>query len=231
MVEKQLHCEPCCSSCGVRSEVLFAGLDESLLRAIQDSIEDVELDPGDTLYRMGDPGRAAFTLRRGLIKLVQYLSDGSQRIVRLVRPMDVLGLEALLGQRYQHDAIVLRCAELCLIPTAVLTRLDRESPQLHQELFRRWQRALTEADRWLTELSTGSARQRVARLLLQMADPRSDGTCGCVLLNRKDLGAMLGITTESASRTVAEFKREGVLRETGDTCLCDLAALQRIAAD
>ena len=32
------------------------------------------------------------------MKLMQYLPDGSQRIVRLLKDSDALGLEALVGQ-------------------------------------------------------------------------------------------------------------------------------------
>lgn len=226
MSEKHIRCEPGCRSCGVRDSVLFAGLDESLLEEIQDNIDDLVIQPGESVYRMGTPGTAAFTLRTGVVKLVQYLPDGTHRIVRLARPSDVLGLEALLGQRYQHDAIVVQRASLCRLPTGVLHRLDRENPTLHQELLRRWHRALSEADAWLTELSTGSARQRVVRLLMRLVDDRGVGLCP--LFSRKDMGAMLGVTTESASRAVAELKREGILSESAHSFKCDLAALKRL---
>jgi CRP/FNR family transcriptional regulator, anaerobic regulatory protein len=76
----------------------------------------------------------------------------------------------------------------------------------------RWQRALSEADAWLTELSTGSARQRVARLLLRLVRDRESSECE--LFSREDMGAMLGVTTETTSRTIAEFKRQSLLVET-----------------
>ncbi|MGE0082317.1 MAG: Crp/Fnr family transcriptional regulator [Thiohalomonadaceae bacterium] len=229
MIEKSLRCEPDCRRCGVRDSVLFAGLDEAVLEEIQESIDDLVIPPGQSVYRMGSPGTAAFTLRAGVVKLVQYLPDGAHRIVRLVRPTDVFGLEALIGQRYQHDAIVVQRASLCRLPSAVLMRLDREHPGLHQELMRRWQRALSEADAWLTELSTGSAHQRVVRLLLRLVDERGIGLCP--LFSRKDMGAMLGITTESASRAVADLKRKGILTETAQDFRCDPVALRQLAAD
>jgi len=98
-----------------------------------------------------------FTIRSGVLKLVQYLPDGSQRIVRLVRTTDIVGLEAMLEQHYQHDAVVLQPTEVCSLPVVVVNTLSRDNPALHRELFNRWQRALQEADAWITELSTGSA--------------------------------------------------------------------------
>ncbi|MES9966951.1 MAG: helix-turn-helix domain-containing protein, partial [Sedimenticola sp.] len=100
----------------------------------------------------------------------------------------------------------------------------------HQELLSRWQRALTEADAWLTELSTGSAKQRVARLLLRLV--RDEEASECELFSREDMGAMLGITTETASRTIAEFKRQSLLVETRPNhFLLDIRNLERLAED
>jgi CRP-like cAMP-binding protein len=221
-----------CVNCGIRKSVLFAGLEIRDCESVHRQIDDLALPPHAVLYRAGDPAQAVFTLRSGLVKLVQYLPDGRQRIVRLLRSTDVTGLEALLGQPYQHEAVVLQQADLCRIPLEVIERLDRESPKLRKELMVRWQRALDEADAWLTQLSTGSARARVARLLLRLVSGRDDACCE--LFGREDMGAMLGITTETASRVIAEFKRSGALQhppQSGSLLKCDLAALNLIAAD
>lgn len=216
-----------CSLCDVRTSVLFSGIEPALLARIQHSINDLHLAHGETLYHMNEPGKAIFTVRSGLVKLTQYLADGSERIVRLVRSTDVTGLEALLGQPYQHEAMVEQDADICRIPVDVIRRLELESPQLYRELMRRWQQALSEADAWLTELGTGSARQRVARLLLRLSDENGNGLCN--LFSRKDMGAMLGITTESASRMVAELKRSGFLQEQAGRFYCQREGLEQIA--
>jgi len=201
-----------CRSCKLRDSVLFAGLEESDFERIHDPISQIILNPGEILYRSGEKGARLYTLRSGLIKLVRYLPDGTQRIVRLVRPSDVIGLETLLDQPYEHEALAMQSCEICCLPVQVVRELSQQNPALHHELLNRWQRALSDADAWLTELSTGSARHRVARLILRLSD-EGPGQPECRLFPREDLGAMLGITTETASRTIAEFKRNGWLRE------------------
>jgi CRP-like cAMP-binding protein len=219
-----------CRSCTLRTSVLFAGLEERDFHSIHTPINQYTLPPHAVLYRAGDPGEYMFTIRSGVVKLVQYLPDGSQRIVRLARRTDVIGLECLVEPRYRHDVIVLRRTQVCRYPVTVVRQLSRLNPTLHQELMRRWQLALTEADAWLTELSTGSARQRVARLLLRLADGHPEADCD--LFGREDLGAMLGITTETASRTTAEFKRQGLLGDFhSHRCRLDLDGLREIAED
>jgi CRP-like cAMP-binding protein len=219
-----------CLNCSLRTSVLFAGLKEPDFERIHDPIDQFALKAGTILYHAGDRGDFMFTVRSGALKLVQYLPDGSQRIVRIARATDVLGLEGLLDGTYQHEAVVLQPTELCRFPARVVRELGQQNPDLHRELMARWQRALSEADAWLTELSTGSARQRVARLLLRLVRDRE--TSECQLFSREDMGAMLGVTTETASRTIAEFKRQSLLVETAPNLfLLDIPNLRRIGED
>jgi CRP-like cAMP-binding protein len=205
-------------------------LEEKDFERIHDPIDQFVMRPGTALYHAGDVGDYMFTVRSGTFKLVQYLPDGGQRIVRLARTTDVIGLEAMLDERYHHDAIAVHKTEVCRFPARVVRTLGEESPRLHRELMARWQRALSEADAWLRELSTGSARQRVARLLLRLV--RDQESSECELFSREDMGAMLGITTETASRTIAEYKRQSLLVEVSPNFfLLDIPNLRRIAED
>ncbi|MCU7892916.1 MAG: Crp/Fnr family transcriptional regulator [Candidatus Thiodiazotropha sp. (ex Ustalcina ferruginea)] len=219
-----------CLKCSLRESVLFAKLKDEVFEQLHDPIDQYTLPVGSTLYRTGDEGGRMYTVRSGILKLVQYLPDGSQRIVRLIRSTDITGLESILGETYQHDAVVLQETEVCALPVRVVENLSKDNPALHRELLNRWQRALNEADAWLTELSTGSAKQRVARLLLRLVKDTQESQCS--LFAREDMGAMLGITTETASRTIAEFKRQSLLVETTpNQFLLDIPNLQRIAED
>ncbi len=218
-----------CSACSIRDSVLFAGLKEKDFEHIHKPIEQLPLQPGDILYHAGDKADRLFTIRSGLVKLVQYLPDGTQRIVRLLRSTDVTGMEALLGDEYQHDAVIMQTTEVCVLPIDVVQRLSKENAELHHELMKRWQRALSDADLWITQLSTGSARQRVARLLIKLV---CDEDNRCELFNREDMGAILGITTETASRTVADFKRKGLLKEMKPNLyMADTDKLLEVAED
>lgn len=202
-----------CKNCALRDSVLFAGLQETDFEKIHQPINQYLLQPGHIIYHAGDQGDRMFTVRSGLIKLVQYLPHGSQRIVRLVRKADITGLETLLGKPYEHDALVMQPTEVCCLPVSTVQALSKDNPDLHIELLNRWQRALSEADAWLTELSTGSAKERIARLLLRLVQDEDPPVC--TLFGREDLGAMLAITTETASRIIAEFRRKDLLTDLG----------------
>ena len=199
-----------CKNCAIRHLVLFADLDHADFDRIHHPIDDIDYEPGSQIYLQGDEMPFVYTVRSGLIKLIQNRPNGDKRIVRLVSQGDLLGLESLNGQVADHDAITMDHVKVCRIPRSVINTLQRDTPKLHDALVKRWQKALSNADKWISELSTGSAKQRVARLLL-LLDENSTDDC-FFLPTREDMGAMLGITTESASKATAEFRRNEWLK-------------------
>jgi len=219
-----------CLNCSIRSSVLFSGLTEKDFESIHEQVEQMTLEPGNVLYKAGDSGRHLFTVRSGLLKLVQYLPDGSQRIVRLVRSTDVLGLEMMAGQRYDHEAVALRTTELCRYAKEDVSRLSQKNPALLKDLMARWQKTLSEADAWITKLSTGSAKKRMANLLLRLTE--AEDSTECLLLSREDMGSILNMTIETASRTLSEFKRTGLIKEIRHNHLeLDTLALEAVVAE
>ncbi len=199
-----------CRACGIRDMVLFADLKEEDFNLIHAPIDDLEHPPGHALVRMGETATSLYTLRVGVVKLARNTADGRQRIVRVLRAGDVIGLEALMGPTYDSDAISLTNIKVCRLPLQVIQRLNRETPRLHQRLLERWHRSLKEADDWLADLNFGTARQRVAGLILKM---RSDQDASVTtLFSREDMGAMLDLKLETVSRALNAFVREGALQ-------------------
>jgi CRP-like cAMP-binding protein len=198
-----------CRACGIRDMVLFADLREEDFNLIHAPIDDLEYAAGQPLVRMGETATSLYTLRTGVIKLVRNTVDGRQRIVRVLRSGDVVGLEALMGPTYDSDAISLTPIKVCRLPLQVIQRLNRETPRLHQRLLEKWHHNLKEADHWLAELNFGNARQRLAGLILKMRSEQDPSVC--TLFSREDMGAMLDLKLETVSRTLNAFVREGLI--------------------
>ncbi|MCF8168951.1 MAG: Crp/Fnr family transcriptional regulator, partial [Rhodoferax sp.] len=150
-----------CRHCGIRDMVLFADLNEQDFGLIHAPIDDLDFRVGASLFQESGAAIGIFTLRTGMLKLVRGTADGRQRIVRVLRPGDVAGLEALSDARYDTDAIALTDVSVCRIPLSVIRELDAKSPRLHKRLMEKWSRNLKEADDWLADLNFGTARSRV----------------------------------------------------------------------
>jgi CRP/FNR family transcriptional regulator, anaerobic regulatory protein len=216
-----------CLNCSIRRSALFSGLTEDDFGYMHQPVGQLELQPGESLYQVGEHGTHLFTIRSGLLKLVQYMPDGVQRIVRLARPFDVIGLETMVTGQYEHEVIALKTTELCRYPVSAVEMLSKRNPVLHRDLIGRWQKALSEADSWLTQLSTGSAKKRVANLLLMLAND----TAECDMLSREDVGSILSLTTETSSRVISEFKRNKLIDATRKNhFVLDTASLKQLVS-
>lgn len=219
-----------CSVCDVRNFVLFAGLSADTLDALLLPIDNLHAPQHHQLYGQAEAAAYLYTIRSGLIKLKVDLPNGGQRIVRLLGPGDLIGMEALVGDPYHHSAIVMQDADLCRIPLDVVSKLDRTSPEVHRALQQRWQRSVDQADLFIASLSTGHAESRMARLLMMLQQNSNTVHAEFALPSREDMGALLGITTETASRIMAEFKRRGLVHMDKSVYLgCDHEKLALLA--
>lgn len=198
-----------CKNCGIRDMVLFADLNEQDFKHIHAPIDDLEFPPSSELYGEGSVAPGIFTLRKGRLKLVRNTADGRQRIVRILRPGDVAGLEALATSHYDSAAVALTQISVCRIPLAVIHTLSQNSPRLHLRLLQKWQQALKEADDWLADINFGPARQRIGHFILKMRH-EEDPTL-TTLFSREDMGAMMDLKPETVSREISVLVRAGAI--------------------
>jgi CRP-like cAMP-binding protein len=72
---------------------------------------------------------------------------------------------------------------------------------------------LYEAENTMFELAYQSVRQRVANILIKLDVPLSapQNEATSISVARKDLSKMVGTSTESLNRTLADFKDEGLI--------------------
>lgn len=219
-----------CAHCGIRKLMLFSGIPDSGFAHLLQPVDNHLYRAGATLYEEGIHGQMAFSIRRGLVKLLYRTPDGSQRIVRLLGRGVTIGLELLdKGVTYHHTAIAVQNVDLCTIPLPTLRNLESEYPALCDKVRQQLQYQLDCADHWIKSLNTGVARARIARLLQLLMEIGADRNGDIQLLPRDDMAAVVGVTAETASRIVADFKRRGVLAKVAsNTYRCDVPLLQRL---
>jgi CRP/FNR family transcriptional regulator len=171
-----------------------------------------------------------------MAKVVSYLPNGQARIVRLHGTGHWIGLEGLLGQPCGHAIIAVREIEADRFPVGGFPGHPGQDYGPAGPLARQWHMDLRQAERWISEFSTGGIPRRVACLLAYLAElEHGHGACTVELLTVSEMAEILGVTQESVSRVLAAFKRRGVLeRPAGggprDTFRLDYVRLRQQAA-
>lgn len=199
-----------CNSCSIRSSVLFSELNEEDFSKIHEPIDDLRFEANSGIYTQGDAADYVYTLRDGYIKLLHINSDGSGRIVRLVVPGDLFGMEALLGDAYNHSAAALSNIHLCRIPKRIISSLGEESPRLHRQIVKKWGEALAQSESWFSEINTGRIEVRLARFFLRVTKVSGDMAVA-PLFKREDMGLMMDVKFETISRALASMADQGII--------------------
>lgn len=168
----------------------------------------------EVIYREGDDVDKVLVILSGMAKLLNYLPNGRARIVSLHNHHHWLGLEGLLDQPYEHTAVAVDNLEGVYISMNYLHLLERDNLRQYCQLLKQGYRHLAQADRCLADLSTGGIRSRVARLVDFLAKLEfGESSKRVKLLTVHEMADMLGVTPESVSRILAEFKRNDILRK------------------
>lgn len=222
-----------CQHCAFRKNGIFAVVNVSKFQKSLKRIIQLRYSKKAMLFVENAPAVELFIVRKGLIKLEETLDDGSRRIIRLVKKGGVVGLEAFLdnGQRFDQTAIALLEAEVCRVPYHVLKEILDSDPDFYKAVLKEWHYQLEASSKVVVEFSTGSLRQRVARVLLMLVDEANhDGLLEIRMIGTNDIAALTGTTRESVSRNMAEFKRNKLLIKSGPKKMrFDEVALRAVA--
>lgn len=219
-----------CGKCHIRRLMLFSELPEHAFDNLLQPIDHFIYPPGSVLYEANSHKKFIYSLRRGMVKLVNVTENGTNRIVRLLGPGTAIGLELLDGaDGYHHTAIAIGQVDLCKIPVPTVKQLESEHSELYVHVGEQLQKQLDLADQWIVALGTGTAKQRVAQLVLVMSECYADENGAFTLLSGEDMAAMIGTSVETVSRIIAEFKRQKILYKNEENFyMCDVDALQKL---
>ncbi|MDZ4149690.1 Crp/Fnr family transcriptional regulator [Methylicorpusculum sp.] len=204
-----------CKQCGIRRTMLFSGLEDEDFDQLLEPIDNFRYSKKTLFYNQDERGNKVYSIRSGFVKLIQSKFDGSQRILRVLGPGAIVGLEALLQKPYRHTAIALQEVDACRIYTATLKHLEAEKPWLNEKVMDHWEQHLTIADRWINELSSGSVRTRALNLIKYLMEISGGNSDTVRFFGYEDMASMLGTSRETFSRIIRELKDEGVISKVG----------------
>mgnify|MGYP003572635391 FL=1 len=216
-----------CFHCAVRASALFCKLSTSALDQTLKRIRNGVLPADTVIYRSGDVADATFTVRNGLVKLINPRTPAGPRIVSLMGHGAAIGLESMDGRIYQHTAITIRESNICRIPSEVLSELKGRSPELTEGLICKWRDHAYSAENVICTLCAGQLKERATALLRHIIDVTRDRPEAVRLPRTADMAEILGVSAESISRCMADLKRQGLIRRVAPwTYRCDEALIR-----
>lgn len=161
------------------------------------------------IFGEGEPADFVYRVISGAVRSYRILSDGRRQIGDFHMAGDLFGLEA--GAEHLLGAEAICRAEILVCRRSALFALAARSPDIGQALWTETARELERAQSHLLLLGRKSASERVATLLLNLADRAPDSPEITLPMSRQDMADYLGLTIETVSRTFTQLQGDHVI--------------------
>lgn len=174
----------------------------------------IEVATGEVVASPRDRDRRLLVVHSGRLRVVQYLPNGREQIVRMLEPGEVFGeLSFVLGRPPVNFAIVDAASRLCTFRHQDLAGIMRKHPDVGTCMLQTVAARLVSAERMLTALTGSEVSTRVAAYLLDLpASIDAEGNAVVRLpMAKKDIASYLGTTPETFSRRLREFADLGLI--------------------
>ncbi|WP_264520874.1 response regulator [Flavobacterium sp. N1994] len=161
----------------------------------------------------GDNATGIYLVLSGKIKTIKMTEEGRELITGIYEPDDFLGTNIILSNMsYDDTATALEDTHLCFFPKAQFDEMLRLYPDVAEKFLKILSNEIRNKDAYLLQLAYQSVRKRIAEAILRLVKKQSNES---VCITRDDLAALSGTASETVSRTLTEFKNEGLIEKRG----------------
>ncbi len=192
----------------------FGALPKAIRQLMVGQADLLRLQPGEMLFRQGDPPTGLYALAGGTLKMSSLREDGREAILAVLEAGIWFGEISLIdGQPRTHDATALGPVQVLLLPRPAFESL------MQQAVFARAIAALLAGRIRLLygiveDGALRSTQARVARRLLLLA--RGDGVGaahvhGRVPVSQEGLAMMLGMSRQTLSKQLQRMANDGLV--------------------
>lgn len=202
-------------------------------QSVTDTDGDVErslvrrrFDRGAVVFNEGDPPRAAFFLRTGLVKIAKHSPSHRTLAVEIVAPGEMFGAVAVLDRRpFPATAVALDAGELFELPANVFDRLLAKNAGFARAVHAAVGVHVRNAQE-MRALAGETVERRIAHVLLRvLPEERSAAP-----LRREDVAELAGCIPETAIRVLSDFtRRHWIEKGRRRIALRNRRALQQLA--
>ena len=217
----------------VQHSPLFAGVSAAESLEIVSAAHEKHFDRRHALFLEGDPVREVLLLTSGSAKIVQYCQNGTEVILRLAGPGDVVGTLGLRPQdRHSSMAQTLVASTALVWDAAAFETFTQRAVQLRRNITDLLCRQLHELAERYHEISTEKVSVRLSHQLVRLLNQvgrRVNGRLE-IRLSREELAQLTGTTFFTVSRVLSDWNHRGIVSARRESVsVRNFQALARLA--
>lgn len=200
---------------------LFGDVDADTLKLLGQRSTTRSFQPGQLVFREGDPGDALFVVAEGVVRLLGSSEDGDETAFATLTAPQVFGELALVdGRPRAATAQAVEPTTLLVLRRAELREVLRTAAGLVEALLRLLGDRLRRTDEYAADLVLLDLPGRVAGLLLDLAEHRGEPEGDLALdldLAQSELAETVGGSPPSVNRILRSFESRGFVEIAGGT--------------
>ena len=188
------------------------------------------LSKDEYLFHRGDPAAGFFIVHNGAIKVHRVLADGREQVVHVFRQLESFAEIALSGTlEYPVSASAVESSQVICVESEKLRELVHRIPDLSLRIIASMSLHLKFLVGKLERQRFQQADGRLADWILEQCAAEG-GEQFELKVKKKNIASQLGVTSETFSRTLQQFKKSGWISENGKRWwVRDASSLRRCA--
>jgi len=212
---------------------LFSNISQQARNEIVSAARDRVLARAQTIHVEGDPIQQVVLLMSGSAKIVQFGENGTEVILRLCGPGELVGtLGFCTDGRHSATARTLRSSEALVWDIRVFDSMSRRFPVLRFNAARILAKQLEDIEDRFREMATCRVEVRlsrqIVRLIEQVGHPNNGGVE--ISISREELAQLIGTTMFTVSRLLSEWDERGIVSARRESVLVrNLKALEDLS--
>jgi CRP/FNR family nitrogen fixation transcriptional regulator len=182
------------------------------------------------VFNEGDPARHVYKVIDGAVRTCRVLMDGRRQIADFYLPGDFFGLDWQSEHGFTAEAIA--DAVVVSYPRSQLELTAETQPAVQRLLMNLLSKGLSATQDHVVMLGRQTAQERLAWFLLRIMQRSDDNPNLDLPMSRLDIADYLGLTIETVSRGISQFKRKQLIAVSGthQVMLMDVEALESLAS-
>ena len=199
----------------VTSSELFAGLPSSVCTNLLSTARPTEFRSRQVIYFAGDQIEQIFLLTSGRVKITQFSERGTEVILRLCIPGEVISeLAVVPGSRHSTTAQAAQDCEVLAWDAASFEAAVERFPDLRCNVKNILEERLHELERRFCEVSTETVAPRLAHGLTRLLDQIGRKVNSHVEINvsQEALAQMTSMASFTVCRILTNWENQGLLK-------------------
>ena len=204
-----------CAECTFRS-LLFDKLSSEELEILDNSKTELLFKKGEIIVKEGQEIKEFVYVSNGLVKLSKRSENKKDHIISISRPRAFIGFLTVFSQsHYQYSITAISDSTICFIDINLIKSIIANNGIFALDVLSKMSKMSDEIINNRVNIYAKNLRGRIAFLLIYLSKEIFHKTQFVLPITRREIGALIGVSTENVIRIMSEFRKDGIIHIDG----------------